>query len=97
MVDWVSPGYHLDSEGGACGPIEAGDPVLTEAGPGAGFGGKLIRRSIFVWVGVVVLIVGAALCFRSAPVSAEPQGKADAAPARHVPASMSAKEYDAML
>ncbi|SED61593.1 Small-conductance mechanosensitive channel [Rhizobiales bacterium GAS188] len=42
------------------------------------------------------LMVGAALSCAS-PSVAEPPPKADAGAARHVPASMSAKEYDAML
>ena len=47
-------------------------------------------------IGFVVLMAGAAFCCLCASVAAPAEGP-DAGPTRHVPASMSAKEYDAML
>ena len=56
----------------------------------------LIRNGVFGQLGVVVAMAGAAFFCFSASV-AEPAGSVDAGATRHVPASMSAKEYDAML
>src|SRR5260370_26757086 len=67
-----------------------------KGGLGSGFGGVLIRVGVFGRVCVGVLMVGAAFCCSSVSVAEPPRG-ADASTTRHGPASMSAKEYDAML
>jgi small-conductance mechanosensitive channel len=63
---------------------------------GNSFGGIHIPEDFASRIVAVVLMLGAWICF-SSPSVAEPPSTADASAARHVPASMSAKEYDAML